>query len=156
MDAITIAANLTAFLAPVLPYLIKAGEKAAEAVGERFGAGVWEKATEIWGRLRPKLDESAAAKEAVEEVAKNPDDEDARAALRLQLKKILAADSAVADELARLLKSAEAGVGMHAQVVGSGAIAQGAGSVAAGEGGSATGGSVSGGIHISGRRDTKR
>jgi len=44
-----------------------------------------------------------AALEAVQDAAERPDDEDALAALRLQLKKLLAEDEPLAKELARLL-----------------------------------------------------
>jgi hypothetical protein len=44
-----------------------------------------------------------AAQEAVVDVATNPQDEEALAALRLQLRKLLAEDEPLAQELARLL-----------------------------------------------------
>lgn len=37
MDIPTIAHNLTTFLIPFLPYLLKAGEKAAEEAGKKLG-----------------------------------------------------------------------------------------------------------------------
>lgn len=43
MDAQSIQ-QLTAFLAPFLPYLLKIGEKAAEEGGKRFGTAAWEQA----------------------------------------------------------------------------------------------------------------
>ncbi len=46
--------QVTTFLAPFLPYLLKAGEKAAEEVGKKLGADAWEKAKSLWGRLRSK------------------------------------------------------------------------------------------------------
>jgi hypothetical protein len=46
-----------------------------------------------------------AAQEAAQEVARNPQDTDAQAALRLQLKKILTEDQALARELVPLVQS---------------------------------------------------
>jgi hypothetical protein len=40
--------NTVAFLAPFLPYLLKAGEKAAEEAGRRLGAAAWEQAQALW------------------------------------------------------------------------------------------------------------
>ena len=47
----------------------------------------------------------------------------------------------------------EPSVSYHAELHGSGAIAQGPGAVAAGEGGVAVGGDVRGGVHV-GRKET--
>ena len=40
---------LTAFLSPILPFLIKGGEEAAKEAGKKFGVDAWEKAKAIWG-----------------------------------------------------------------------------------------------------------
>ncbi len=109
MDAATLAQEATRILAPFLPYLLtKAGEKAAEVVGEKFGAELWETAQELWGRLFPKVKEKPAALEAAQDVAANPEDEDAQAALRLQLRKLLSQDHFLAQEVARILEEARA------------------------------------------------
>ena len=44
MDITTLAASVTSMLVPALPYLMKAGEKGSEVIGEKLGAGVWEAA----------------------------------------------------------------------------------------------------------------
>ncbi|MEJ2673090.1 MAG: hypothetical protein P8168_13015, partial [Deltaproteobacteria bacterium] len=93
MDPVSLAGTLTAFLAPLLPYLLKGGEKAAEEVGKKFGGVVWDKATALWARLRPKLEARPGAPEAVQEVAQAPEDQASRGALELQVRKILAEDS---------------------------------------------------------------
>jgi hypothetical protein len=49
-----------------------------------------------------------AAQEAVQDVAKAPEDADAQAVLRLQLKKLLAEDEALAREVAQLWEEARA------------------------------------------------
>jgi hypothetical protein len=101
-------AALTAFLAPFLPYLVRAGERAAGAAADALGdqAGGFAKA--IWERLKPGVEERPAAKEAAEDVAANPDDEDAVAALRLQLRKLVEEDEELARDLTKLWQEAQA------------------------------------------------
>jgi len=98
MDLATLAQNLVTFLAPFLPYLLRAGEKAVEEMGEKFGAEAWERAKTLWGRLRGKPDIESAA----QDVAAMPDDLDAQVALRLRLRKLLAGDEPLAKELIQL------------------------------------------------------
>ncbi len=107
-DISQLTSQLAQFLAPFLPYLLKMGEKAAEEAGKKLGAEAWERAKALWGRLRPKVESKPAAREAVEDAAAAPQDEDALAALRLQLKKLLAEDPALATEIARLWGEAQA------------------------------------------------
>ena len=47
-DPNEIARQIVQFLAPFLPYLLKAGEKAAEEAGRRLGAAAWEQAQALW------------------------------------------------------------------------------------------------------------
>jgi len=108
MDITVLAKDLVAFLAPFLPYLVKVGEKAAEEAGKKLGGDAWDKARALWGKLRPKVEDKPAAQEAVADVAAAPQDEDVQAALRQQLRKILAEDEALAAEVARLWEEAKA------------------------------------------------
>jgi hypothetical protein len=100
-------AQLVQLLAPFLPYLVKglklAGQEAAKKLGEKAGEQGFEQAKALWDKLRPKIEARPAALEAAQDAAAHPDDEDALAALRLQLKKLLAEDDSLAQELARLL-----------------------------------------------------
>jgi hypothetical protein len=57
--------------------------------GKQLGVDAWEKAKSLWGKLRPQVDAKPAAQEAAQDVAETSDNEDAQAALRLQLKKLL-------------------------------------------------------------------
>ncbi len=106
-------AQLVQFLAPYLSYLVKglklAGQEAAKKLGEKAGEQGLDQAKALWEKLRPKVEAKPAALEAVQDAAEHPDDEDALAALRLQLKKLLAEDQPLAQELARLLQQAQAG-----------------------------------------------
>ena len=107
MDIPTLSNEIGAYLLPFLPYLLKAGEKAAEEAGKKFGAAAWEKAQAIWAKLRGKDEVLKASKDA----QAMPGDEDAQAALRLQLKKLLQADEALRAELAELWQETKRTVG---------------------------------------------
>lgn len=107
MELASLAATISGFLAPVLPYLIKGGEEAAKEVGKKFGAAAWEKAKDLWARLRPRLETKPAAQDALQELAQAPEDQAAQGALNLQVRKILAADSGLAQELVRWVKEAQ-------------------------------------------------
>ena len=101
----------------------------------------------IWQRLQPSLDARPSAREALNDCWEQPDDPDSQAALRKQLKKILA-DTELAADLERLLKAASAEPARsHAENHGSGAIAQGPGAVVAGKSGVAVGGDLHGGVN---------
>jgi hypothetical protein len=100
MDSVLLDA-LTILLAQALPVLRSAGGKAAEKVVEEAG-----KQAGLWAKLRGKVEAKPAAAEAAEDVALEPDDEGARASLRHQLGKILAADPDLAAEIAQLVAAA--------------------------------------------------
>jgi hypothetical protein len=107
MDKITpLAASLTAFLAPFIPYLVKGGEMAAAEVGKNIGTNTWEKVQVIWNKLWSRMESNPAAAAAIADLAATPSNFDARTQLQLQLRKILEADPAVARELAALLAAA--------------------------------------------------
>ena len=86
MDIQTLSQQLTAFLAPFLPYLLKMGEQAAEEAGAKLGAEAWEGAKAPWGKVQPKVEAKPAAQEVAQEVAAHPAKEDAQEALRLHPK----------------------------------------------------------------------
>jgi hypothetical protein len=98
-------AVIVKFLAPCLPFLLTMGTKAAEGASGKVGEDVWNSAKAIWAKLWPKVEAKEAAKEAAEDVAKNPDDEDLQVSLRVQLKKILEADTELAEEIAKILQA---------------------------------------------------
>lgn len=101
-------AALTAFLSPFLPFLLKLGEKAAEKATEsaagKFGEASWAKAQAVWNKLSPKVDAKESAKEAAVDVANAPEDEDLQVVLKIQLKKLLAQDEALANAIAQILQ----------------------------------------------------
>jgi hypothetical protein len=99
--------TLTAFLSPFLPTLLnlggKAVAKATESASGKFGEAAFSKAQAVWGKLSPKIETNAGAKEAVTDAANHPEDEDFQAALRVQLKKLLAADEELRKEIDLIL-----------------------------------------------------
>lgn len=99
MDIVSLTQALVTLLAPLLPYLLKAGEKSAEEIGKNIGDSAWNLAKKIWSRLFPKINPRPAAKEAVDDLVKNPNDPDSIAAFRIQIKKILESDLLLANEL---------------------------------------------------------
>ena len=148
MDIQLLADTLTIFLRPALPFLLKAGEKASEEAGKKLGTGVWDQAKQIWGKLRPAVDCEPMAKGASLQAADSPDDDDAQAALRLQLRKLLKHDGELAETVSELLEKAKRPATWRVVVHGDGAIAVGPGAVAAGKGGVAVGGDVRGSVAL--------
>lgn len=97
---------LTTFLAPFLPFLLKAGEAAAQEAGARFGEDAWTHARRLWNRLWPSVEAKPAALEAVDDAADQPDD-DHLTALKVQLQKILDGDGGLASDIERLFAEAQ-------------------------------------------------
>jgi hypothetical protein len=127
-------AVLATFLAPFLPYLVRKGEAVADKAIDTLGGAAWERARAMWGKLRPRIDEKEAAREVVDAVATNPDDEAARGALQFQLRTLLEGNPALADELDRMVQEArQAGVmADNGAVIIHGDVKADRGSVAAG------------------------
>jgi len=87
-----LAIDAAKLLAPFLPYLIAGTKAAAEEAGRLFGAAAWEQAAGLWKQVWGKAKKKESAKEAIEDAAQHPEDEDAQAAFRRQLTKLLEAD----------------------------------------------------------------
>lgn len=145
MNLAALVDTITQTLAPALPYLVLLGGKAAEKAASKLGEDAWQKAKGLWQRLRPKVESQPVAKGAVEALAKEPESEGAKGALRWQLEEILEADPELARELARLV----GGTSYQAEVVGDGAVAQGPGAVAGGKGSVVAGRDITGDVKIS-------
>jgi hypothetical protein len=103
MDVSMLATELTTALAPFVPFLVQMGQRSAEEAGRRLGEDAWEQAKALWARLSGRLEERPAAIEAVREAAETPDDADVRAALEVQLRRVLTADAGLAEEVRRLM-----------------------------------------------------
>jgi hypothetical protein len=115
MDIAALASSVTTALVPLLPYLVKAGEKAAEETGKTVAGQSWEWTKSLWTKLKPKVEGKPAALEAAQDVAQSPGDEDLQAALRVQLEKLLTEDQSLAEEVTRWLEQGkEAGINVSA------------------------------------------
>ena len=119
MDIGTLTQAIITYILPALPFLTVLGTKAAEKAAEEIGTDAWETAQGVWKKLSPSVDEKPAAAESARDAAENADDEDAVAALRHQLKKILTEKPELADELSALLANAPPTAGNIVNVSGS-------------------------------------
>ena len=124
MDIAALANSLTTALVPLLPFLLKAGEKAAEETGKAVAGQSLEWAKSLWIKLQPKVEAKPAALEAAQDVAHAPEDEDLQAALRVQLKKLLTEDQSLAEEVSRWLEQGKA-AGITVTASGDGSVAIG-------------------------------
>ena len=100
-------ATVTAVLAPALPYLLRTGDQLASQAADRLGEHTWNLATRLWERLADAVRGRPAAEEVVQDVAANPQDADARAALVYQVRKLVQEDPELAEALEELIAEAE-------------------------------------------------
>ncbi len=98
-DLNEIAGRFTQALIPLLPYLLRIGDAAADEVGRRIGAAAWEQIRALWERLRLRRSVEPVA----QAVVASPDNPALREALREEIARALAEDDSLAQELARLL-----------------------------------------------------
>jgi hypothetical protein len=124
MDIGALASLVTTALVPLLPYLLKAGEKAAEETGKTVAGQSWEWAKSLWTKLKPKVEAKPAALEAAQDVAQSPEDEDLQATLRVQLKKLLTEDQSLAEDVSRWLEEGKA-AGINVSAIGERSVAIG-------------------------------
>ena len=80
-----LAATVASMLGPAIPYLVTAGEAANSEVGKQAIGG-------LWSLFRPKAATTPALADAIEDVERNPNDEDSLTVLRVQIRKALEAD----------------------------------------------------------------
>jgi len=97
MEPVTTLA--TSVVAALAPYLMKAGEEFAKEAGK---AAV-NKIGTLYQFLNKRFKNHPSAKEALDDLKAKPDDEDAQAALRVQIKKQLKADPGLAKTIKKLL-----------------------------------------------------
>ena len=96
--------HLVTLLTPLLPYLTRDDDKADQEAIEKLSPDTWNRGKSVWNRLRPEIESRTAAWEAMSDASQLPEDSDAVAAFRLQLKKLLAENEVLADDLSRLLE----------------------------------------------------
>ncbi|HEX7973469.1 MAG TPA: hypothetical protein VF498_03600 [Anaerolineales bacterium] len=95
MDPTTLGALATGAVSILSPYLAKVADAVAPKV-----------AGDLYALLRDKLARKPAAAEALQDLEKAPADADTQAALRLQLKKVLAEDEDLVAQLQKLVEQA--------------------------------------------------
>ena len=124
MDISALASSVTTALVPLLPYLLKAGEKAAEETGKTVAGQSWEWTKSLWTKLKPKVETNPAALVAAQDVAQAPEDEDLQVVLRVQLRKLLTEDQSLAEEVSRWLDQGKA-AGINVSATGERSVAIG-------------------------------
>jgi len=151
VDPISIPLIVTGTWTVLKPFVKKAGGKLLDRAGELLPEAVGK----VWDTVKAKMESKPETADLPAEVAKAPDDEDAQAAFRYQLKKLLENDETFAKQLDALVKEAKqvTVTNMSATLSGDGAIAQGEGATAVGKGGVYVGGNASGNI-VTGNNNT--
>jgi hypothetical protein len=105
MDPGELARALSEALRPALPLLLTAGNTMSEMVAGRALTALERWAANAWQRLRRgPTPETTAVEVAARDVVQRPDNLDAVAALRVQLRKLLEADPDLATELSGLVE----------------------------------------------------
>jgi len=124
-------AAIVSLLAPFLPFLIRTGQRAAENAADALATEAGRYAKALWNRLLPEVEARPATAEAAADVAADPEDELARGALQLQLRKLLEQNVELRKEVEQIVVEAQR----------SGVVATGGG-VAIGGNVRASGGSI--------------
>jgi CHAT domain len=89
--------TLTASIAPFLPFLLNLDDKTPESAA-------FSKAQAIWEILGSKVADKATTQESAIDLAKNPNDKDLQATLRVQLKKLLDQDAELSKAIQQILQ----------------------------------------------------
>lgn len=127
MDPAAISVFVAQTLPVLEPYLPLIAAKAAEKIGGELPAAVGR----LWMALSKKFNPKPAAKEALIDLLKTPDNPDVQAAFRVQLKKALEDDEVFCKQFSRLLGEARLDVSYHAEIKGDGVVVQGNNNVTA-------------------------
>ncbi len=134
-NVVDLAQKIGAFLLPLLPYLLKIGDKAAEEVGKKIGGEAWERARALWGNLTRQ----ERVHRAAEAAAALPENPAIQQGLEAEIARALEEDPALRREVARLWGEIQAaGVTVTAR----------------GERSVAIGGDATGSVIITGDRNT--
>lgn len=115
LNAAALAKMATSLLTPAIPYLLKGGKEAWGEASKKMGSDTWDWAKTVWMKLlshsksRPTGEEmTSEIEKAATEVADNPTDEDAQAALRFQIKKLLTDNSELSLEISKIFEAIKA------------------------------------------------
>jgi hypothetical protein len=100
-------AALTAFLAPFLPTLVRAGSCLAERAADAVSDEAFTYARALWEKLKPGIEERPSAQEAAEAVAAQPENAAALEALRVQVGNLLDEDPKLKSDVAGIWQQAQ-------------------------------------------------
>lgn len=104
-----IVVEISKWIIPALPYLLKGiklgGQKAAEKLGEASAGKSMELAQSLWDKLTGKKIKSDKLSIAAKELSKTPKDKDWQSMLNKEIKQLLKADPALLKEITLLLKT---------------------------------------------------
>jgi hypothetical protein len=101
----------------VVPYLPLLIEGASKGIGKSAGEITVK---EIWGKLKPKLDEKDDTRQAVAKLVAKPDSEARKAVFQEELEELLMENPDLAQELAQILAKSSNGVKINQSVAGIG------------------------------------
>ena len=139
-----LAAQLAGLLAPFLPKLMDtaaaAGTKVLESVAGKAGEAAWNKAVRVWNILSPEVEKEPEVARAIQDVAQNAEDPDAKTALSWQLKKLTIPPETLA-ELQKIVAESKGDVRITTADRGGVAV-----------GGSISGGTINAGYHETGKK----
>jgi hypothetical protein len=107
LSLIQLAHAATDALAPAMPLLMPiaavAGKEVVKSTATKITDATLQRAKTLWKKLWPEVQNKSAALEAAKNLAEMPEDDDAKAAFRFQLRKIFAADDVLAHDVTNLL-----------------------------------------------------
>ena len=124
MDIGALASSLTTVLAPLLPYLLKAGEKVAEETGKAVAGQSWEWAKSLWTKLKPKVEAKQRHSKQRRTLRSRLKMKTHRWRCEVQLKKLLTEDQSLAEEVSRWLEQGKA-AGINVSAYGERSVAIG-------------------------------
>jgi hypothetical protein len=98
-DIPALAATIASTLGPSIPFLVKAGEAAANEMSKKTVGALWD-------LFKPKVAATPALADAINDIEKKPDDPDNLVVLRVQIRKVLEADPDLVSRIRPLLEDA--------------------------------------------------
>jgi hypothetical protein len=108
--------RLTELMAPALPYLLHTDIRSETQVPTTLGSVDWELSKTLWKKLSLRFESDPRWSEILLDISNNPSDEDAVAAWRFNIKKMLIAEPELAMELATVLEDYEGSSSKHSVI----------------------------------------
>jgi len=107
LDPASVAGAAVVAMAPYTPYLLEiakaGGKKLAEVIAEKGGESAWNKAGEIWKKIKDRSKDDPEVEMAAKMIAFDPENEDRQAELVSVLTKRLQKDKELLEQLSELL-----------------------------------------------------